>query len=218
MSSGSWLSLWWLRKQAGLALVLGLRRRALDLYRQVLAADGSDAETRATVGTMLMESGDPSGAAAEFTALLAHQPDNAEGWFNLGYIQEHCENLGEAERCFRRAIELRPQIDRAWYGLALVLIRTGRLSEAVAALKENTRLQPFSPFGWYQLGMTHHHLGEAEAARKVHEHLKSFEPRYAATLKRDIERTPARGRDAQPDHPSPVSVSSHPQEALHPTV
>jgi hypothetical protein len=40
--------------------------------------------------------------------------------------------------------------------------------------------------------MTYHHLGRNGEAWRVVEKLKQFEPRYAATLKRDIENTPAR--------------------------
>ncbi len=80
-------------------------------------------------------------------------------------------------------------LDRAWYGLGLVLIREGRLDEAIVALRRNIKLQPMSPYGYYQLGMTYHHLGRADEAWKVYEELKGFEPRYAATLKRDIEIT-----------------------------
>ena len=70
--------------------------------------------------------------------------------------------------------------------------------QAVDVLKKNIALQPFSPYGYYQLGMTYHHLGESAEAWRIHDKLKGFEPRYAATLKRDIENTP-RQQSAAPD-------------------
>ena len=73
---------------------------------------------------------------------------------------------------------------------------TGRLEEAVPVLEKNTELQPFSPYGFYQLGMTYHHLGRSDDAWRIVEKLKHFEPRYAATLKRDIEGTPTRAATA----------------------
>jgi tetratricopeptide (TPR) repeat protein len=121
--------------------------------------------------------------------LVQRWPDNAEAWFNLGYIHESREDLADAERCFRRALALNPKIDRAWYGLGLTLIRAGRLGEAVEALKKNIELQPFSPYGYYQLGMTYHHLGQRDEALRIEEKLRRFEPKFAATLKRDIEQT-----------------------------
>jgi tetratricopeptide (TPR) repeat protein len=193
---------WWLQLQASLALTFGMKARAIELYRQILAMAPKDGPTAATLGSMLMESGDAAGATDVFLRALEANPDYADGWFNLGYIYEQRENSAEAERCFRRALELNPQHDRAWYGLALVLIRGDRLSEAVAALKENTKLQPFSPYGFYQLGMTYHHLGEAGDAWRVYEQLKLFEPKYAATLKRDLEATAPR-HAARPINESP---------------
>jgi Flp pilus assembly protein TadD len=127
--------------------------------------------------------------------VVERNPRNAETWFNLGYLHEQRDELDDAERCFRQAVEVRPSIDRAWYGLGLVLIRQQRLREAVAALKKTTELQPFSPYGWYQLGMTYHHLGEAAEAKRVYEQLRRFEPRYAATLKRDLDATPPRAAE-----------------------
>ena len=75
------------------------------------------------------------------------------------------DNVSDAERCFRRRFSCAP-LDRAWYGLGLVLIRDGRLEEAVDALKQNIKLQPFSPYGYFQLGLTYHHLGRSDDARK----------------------------------------------------
>lgn len=205
----------WLRTVAFTALLLGMKRRALDAYRSMVALDPSDLVARATVGNMLMEQGDREGATDAFLKLLEVKPEHAESWFNLGYIHEQRDQMSEAERCFRRALEIDPRIDRAWYGLGLVLIRAGRLREAVDALKENTRLQPFSPYGWYQLAMTYHHLGESGDAWRTHEHLKNFEPRYAATLKRDLENTrPRMPEAAARPEPSSSPIQMENKEAI----
>lgn len=180
----------WLAGQADIALLFGLKRRALALYRQMLDLDPGDHIARATIGNLRAQLGDVDGAIEEFRQLVVADADNADAWFNLGYLLEGRDALDEAEHAFRRAASLNGSHDRAWYGLGLVLIRTGRLREAVDVLRKNTKLQPFSPYGWYQLGMTYHHLGESREAWRTYEHLKTFEPRYAATLKRDIEATP----------------------------
>jgi tetratricopeptide (TPR) repeat protein len=185
-----WLTRWWINQRANVAVLLKRNTAALECYRRLLALDPDDHVARSAFGNLLMDTGDSAGAAQAFERLVAVDPTNAEGWFNLGYIYEQREMLADAERCFRRAVELKPTIDRAWYGLGLVLIRLGRLRESVDVLKKNIELQPFSPYGYYQLGMTLHHLGESGEARRIHDRLKGFEPRYAATLKRDIEKTP----------------------------
>ncbi len=181
---------WWLANRASLAVLLKRNAAAIESYRQIVALDPRNEIARAALGNLLMETGDAAGATAEFVRIVEMNPRNAEAWFNLGYIYEQRDDLENAERCFREAIALKPSIDRAWYGLGLVLIRSRRLREAIEVLKKNTELQPFSPYGYYQLAMTHHHLGESAQATRIYEKLKTFEPRYAATLKRDMERTP----------------------------
>lgn len=207
-----WLTWLWERQRAYFATLLGRKRVALEAYRRLAALNPEDRIAWSTVGNLQMEAGDAAGAARTFEALLAHHPDDAESWFNLGYIYEHGGRIEDAARCFRQAIALKPSIDRAWYGLALVLIRSGRLREAVEALKKNIELQPFSPYGYYQLGMTYHHLGEAGDAWRVYEKLKTFEPKYAATLKRDIENTVPHG-----ERPRGEIVNASKEEKLAPT-
>jgi len=195
-AAGRFLARWWINQRANVAMLLKRSEAAIARYRELLALDPDDEVARSSLGNLLMEKGDAAGAAAEFERLVQTNPANADGWFNLGFVYEQREALADAERCFRRAVELRPSIDRAWYGLGLALIRGGRLRESVEALKKNIELQPFSPYGYYQLGMTYHHLGESSEAWRIHEKLKGFEPRYAATLKRDLENTPGRAAAA----------------------
>lgn len=186
------LQLWWLNRRANTALIFKRTPQAIQAYREMLAVDASYDYARIMLGNLLAETGDPEAAARELERLVQVNPANADGWFNLGFLNDKANRLAEAEECFRRAVELKPTLDRAWYGLALVLIREGRLEEAVDALKQNVKLQPFNPYGYYQLGMTYHHLGRSAEAWKVHEQLSGFEPKFSATLKRDLERTPSR--------------------------
>jgi len=205
------LSRMWLAAVAYVALLFGRTRRALDVYQQMVKINPRDHDARATIGNLRMQLGDVDGAIAEFRQLLDFDVDNADAWFNLGYLLETRNELAEAERAFGRAAHLNPSHDRAWYGLGLVLIRTDRLREAIDVLKKNTRLQPFSPYGWYQLGMTYHHLGESGEAWRTYEHLKSFEPRYAATLKHDMESTPPRSLQFS------TTPQANPKEAISST-
>ena len=184
----------WLMLQAFVASLVGMKQRELELHMQIWALAPASGPAAATAATLLVECGQPAAAIDVLQQTLERSPDYASGWFNLGYIHEQQNDAAAAERCFRRALDLDRKLDRAWYGLALVLIRGGRLPEAVAALKENIRLQPFSPYGFYQLGMTYHHLGQTEDARRVCKQLQQFEPRYAATLERDLDNTQPHSR------------------------
>lgn len=165
---------------------------AIDACRQILALRPDDKRARAVIGNLYAEAGDLEAAVQEFKRLVEIDPTQADAWFNLGFLHEKRDELTPAERCFRKAVELRPTLDRAWYGLGLVLVRDGRLEEAIGAFQRNVKLQPFSPYGFYQLAMTHHHLGQSAAAWQVHEQLAGFEPKFSATLKRDLEQTAPR--------------------------
>ena len=69
--------------------------------------------------------------------------------------------------------------------MGLVLIEQGRLEDATEALEQNTKLQPMSPYAWYQLARVHLDRGAPEAAKKIIQHLKGFEPKFAAQLERE---------------------------------
>ncbi len=200
-----WLERQWFATQASLAVLLGLKARAQDLYARIVARAPGDLVARATLGNMLMEQGQAEAAIGQFEALLRAHPDHADSWFNLGFIQEKCDRVEAAEQSFRRALALNAKHDRAWYGLGLVLIRQGRVHEAVAALKKNTELQPFSPYGFYQLAMTYRHLGEDAEAWRLQRHLQGFEPKFAAGLKRDLEQTLPRARVVEAAAPARAS-------------
>ena len=184
-----WIVKWSLKRRANFALLINRAPQAIRVMREILRIDPADVYARSVLGNLYAKQGDPSLAINEFSQLVAFHPDHADSWFNLGFLHDQRDELADAERCFRRAVELSPGLDRAWYGLGLVLIREGRLQEAIVTLQRNIKLQPFSPYGYYQLGMTYHHLGRAKEAWKVYEKLSQFEPKYAATLKRDLEQT-----------------------------
>jgi tetratricopeptide (TPR) repeat protein len=183
---------WRLGTIAYFAVLFNRTAAAIGAYHQLVNLAPRDRKLRSALGNLYAESGDLDGAVREFEDLVALAPSVADAWFNLGFLHDKREELEPAERCFRRAIDLKPTLDRAWYGLGLVLIRSGRLEEAIDALRRNIKLQPYSPYGYYQLGMTYHHLGRSDEAWKVYEQLAGFEPKYSATLKRDLQNTQPR--------------------------
>lgn len=202
---------WWLNRRANFALLLKRYPRAIDAYRAILRIDPADAYARSVIGNLYANAGDRVAAIGEFRELVATHPKHADGWFNLGFLHDERDELADAERCFRTALELQPTLDRAWYGLGLVLIRQGRLAEAIVALKRNIKLQPLSPYGYYQLGMTYHHLGRSAEAWRMYGELTNFEPKYAATLKRDLEQTvPQAAGDRKESQPTEdIPTESH---------
>ncbi|MCZ8254564.1 MAG: tetratricopeptide repeat protein, partial [Polaromonas sp.] len=126
-------------------------------------------------------------AIAGLMLLTAVRPDDAAGWFNLGYLLQQDGRQDEAGPAFERAVALDARLDQAWYGLALVHIHARRFEEAAETLQKNTTLQPLSPYGWYRLAQVWLALGQPAKARKVIAHLRRFEPRVAAQFERENE-------------------------------
>ncbi len=167
----------WLKFSAMACLVLGLTRRAQEIFNQMLRA-GPTTPMRWPAGLTCTRK--PGGWKPRWSTRNV--------WWNCGpttpapgSTTASCWNSAgrydEALAAFRRATELGPKLDRAWYGMGLVLIRLQRYEEAVQALKRNTELQPMSPYGWYQLARVHVDRHQPEEAVKIIRHLQKFEPK-----------------------------------------
>jgi membrane associated rhomboid family serine protease/Flp pilus assembly protein TadD len=112
----------------------------LEAARQALAQGDSDSAIRRLSG--LRDSADNS----VVQSLLA-----------TAYAQK--KQYAQAERCYRRALQLDPRNFAARSGLGAILIETGRLPEAVKELQKAARLNPGSGGIWLQLGIVLQKLG-----------------------------------------------------------
>jgi hypothetical protein len=62
-----------------------------------------------------------------------------------------------------------------------------RLFQAAAdVLEKTTALQPMAPHGWFKLAQVRQALDQPDAAFKIVEHLRGFEPEVAAQLERAL--------------------------------
>ena len=71
---------------------------------------------------------------AQWENMTREDPDNAMGWFSLGSAYREADREEDAARCFRRAIEIDPNLSRAYQLLAQVLIKAGVEEQAVDVL------------------------------------------------------------------------------------
>lgn len=128
-------------------------------------------------------------AAAEHLRLaLDLAPDDADTWFNLGFVQDKLGHAQEAIDAFRKAVERKPGLDRAWYGMGMAAARLGRHADAAAALEEAARLQPMNSHAWYALGMAHHMSHNPDRVQEVALQLHRFDPIMCRKLIQDSER------------------------------
>ena len=106
--------------QAMLLLVLGRRQAALAMFHRMRGEFPGHPYPIASAAHVQAQLGDTAGALASMADVVAVEPGNGSHWFNYGYLLESAARYEEAEAAFRRATELRPELDRAWYGLGPV--------------------------------------------------------------------------------------------------
>ena len=101
------------------------------------------------------EAGSMDQAIASLSQRLRQDPDNHEGWFQLGLAYRGTERFAEAERAFRRASELAPQnADYVAYLGEAVLLKGGTdvpPPEVERLFRRALVLQPGNPQARYYL-------------------------------------------------------------------
>ncbi len=97
-------------------------------------------------GLQLYRAGQYDAAIPLLTEALAENPELEAAWEALGFCQFGLHQDAEADKSFRRAIELGPGQVNAHYGLGITLIRERRFDEAVKELEEAHRIEPNHPY------------------------------------------------------------------------
>ena len=108
----------------------------------------------------------PSGGAVAFLQRetpAAPMPDDAEAWFRRGEDAE-ATNQVEAERAYRRAIELAADHEHAHVNLGAILCEAGRCEEAVALYSDAVRAGAKSAMLHYNHAMALEDLGMVDKA------------------------------------------------------
>lgn len=119
-----------------------LRRRdwsgALEALRWALELDANEGEFHALRGwTMFLQQqeaggGDPEVGVEHVKKGIALSPQSAQAYYYLGQIRKACGDPAEAERMFRKTIELRPNHVEAARELRLMQLRKAKGDETVA--------------------------------------------------------------------------------------
>ena len=106
------------------------------------AAGGTDGPTAAsssedvTKGTASVKAGDWSAARAYFEAAIKKNPKQADAHYYLGLVMDKTGDRGAAEKSYRTALELQPDLQEAAENLTAILIETQKFDDAVVLAKK----------------------------------------------------------------------------------
>jgi tetratricopeptide (TPR) repeat protein len=115
------------------------------LFTHALAVTEDNWNAHLVLGTVALESGDESGAQAEFLEVIRLQPRNAKAYNNLGETVLH-QNPEAAIGLYEKAVEFEPGAPEYHVNLAVALAMTGRRAAAIGECREALRLRPgFAP-------------------------------------------------------------------------
>jgi tetratricopeptide (TPR) repeat protein len=139
---------WNHRTQQSLQLAIEQFTRAVELDATFAPAHAALADCYNLFASVLVGGGSPRVyrplAASEAVKALQIDPDSAEAHAALGFVRHYDWQWEEAEREFRRAIELNPNypLARLWY--SQMLSSRGRFDESLREAYIGRELDPFS--------------------------------------------------------------------------
>ncbi len=103
-------------------------------------------------GIGLLLQGDLKGAEAAFGRATEADPENVDGWVNIGRVRVREGNLEGAREVLERALAMEPDLARAKFFFARVLRDEGNFDEALEHLDRVTAGYPRDRVVWNEIG------------------------------------------------------------------
>jgi tetratricopeptide (TPR) repeat protein len=116
----------------------------------------------------------------EYLATLSFSEDMPSGRYNRANYEMNRGNFAEAEKQFRKALEMDDQFYMAAVNLSLMLNRQGRNEEAAALLEKSLRSNPHSASIAFNLGLLLAEVGKNKQAEDMLRKAWQEDPRMAA--------------------------------------
>ncbi|XP_023239347.1 transmembrane and TPR repeat-containing protein CG4050-like [Centruroides sculpturatus] len=158
----------------------GRSSEALQYFDKALKLDPGHEQALMNSAILIQETGSPQlrkVAHERLNVLLQKGKASERVYFNLGMLAMDNRDVSEAEKCFRKAIELRDDFRSALFNLALLLSDAHRPFEAVPVLKQLLKNHPDHVKGLILLGDIYiNHVRNLDAAKQCYEDILSLEP------------------------------------------
>ena len=141
---------------------IGALDAAVKAYRAALESNPEFRKASNNLILALVKAGKGEEAVQRARDLVAKAPNDADRHFTLGLAQSE-QNIDEAIKSFRRALEINPRHALARYNLALALGRADRTAEAIAEMKQTLAIDARAETH-LRLGTMYAHQGDFDAA------------------------------------------------------
>src|SRR5881394_1865017 len=120
----------------------------LNLGMTYAELDQADPLARHELAAMLMDEGDYRGAITLLKEVVRLEPENYEGWLDLGISYAQKGFYQEAERCYGKARELNSEDVLLNYNVAALYSLWDRRADALSALRKALEKEPSKVRSW----------------------------------------------------------------------
>jgi Flp pilus assembly protein TadD len=152
---------------------------AEQIYRQILAVDGHNADSLHLLGMIEFQRGRHNTAAHMIRQAIALKGDQAAYHSNLAIVLRVLDKLDEAAACCRRALALKPDLAEAHTNLGNILLAQGHAAEASACHERALALKGDFAEGFSNLGNSRQAEGRLEEAEVCYARALAIQPDYA---------------------------------------
>lgn len=138
----------------------------------------SDWQRFSAAAATALAGGDFAGARDALRAAVAHRPEDADGWFNLGYCCRQLGDFGGALDAYASALAAGLNgAEAAHVNRAVILAdHLGQGEAAEAELRQAIAIAPDFLPTWLNLGQLHEDRGAPEAARAAYARARAIAP------------------------------------------
>jgi tetratricopeptide (TPR) repeat protein len=156
---------------------IGALDAAVAAYRTAVSEQPTFRKASNNLILALAKVGRGEEAVERARGLVAAAPKDPDRYFTLGLAQSE-QNVADAIRSFRQALDLAPRHTLARYNLARVLNRADRAPEAIEELHRALAIEP-RPETQYTLGVIYWHQGDLDRAIGALRAAVAADPTYA---------------------------------------
>lgn len=148
-------------------------------YRTVLRLKPNHPIATTNLAGVLATMGEASAARQILTAAPPGLSSDATTWLQVGVAEDKQGHFTEAERAYRKAVEINPAFAEAWHSLGAFLQRMSRNTAAEEALRQAVKLKPSFAPAWVALGEIFTQRGDKENAKDALEKATMADPKNA---------------------------------------